>query len=92
MSLAQHVTQAEGFDYEALPPTAKPDVLEEVLCLTPADIARRTEYRRLSFDAFAPPEAVLAVPVVKEPRVAAYKVSDTMRVGESAPPRYLGLC
>ncbi|KAM0329267.1 hypothetical protein ACHAQA_004571 [Verticillium albo-atrum] len=81
MSLAQHVTQSEGFDYEAPPPPCpKPDVpYEEVLYLSAADIACRTEYRRLSFDAFAAPDAVLAVPHHKEPRLAAYKVSDLKR-------------
>lgn len=86
MSLAQHVTQSEGFDYEALPASSvHPDaaLLEEVLCLSPADIARRTEYRRLSFDAFAPADAVLAVPTHPEPRAAAYKTSDAKRLRES---------
>ncbi|KAG7142702.1 Protein FMP42 like protein [Verticillium longisporum] len=80
MSLAQHVTQSEGFDYEAPPPCPKPDVpYEDVLHLSAADIACRTEYRRLSFDAFAPHDAVLAVPQHKEPRLAAYKISDLKR-------------
>lgn len=80
MSLAQHVTQVEGFDYEGpANPLVSYDLEQDASsprplspCLGPVDT--KSEWRRMSF---APAE-----PTVKEPHIAAYKVSDARRWGK----------
>ncbi|KAF5024414.1 hypothetical protein F66182_3500 [Fusarium sp. NRRL 66182] len=90
MSLAQHVTQTEGFDYEGpanpnyegpshaiSPAFGTPDILAPRGDYEQA-VVDRPEWRRLSF---APVE------IVKElPRLAAYKVSNLKRYGEQTLP------
>lgn len=85
MSLAQHVTNFEGFDYEGpANPSVHPEVggefgAADLLHLTEGGDTNRSEWRRLSF-------APVEVPY-EEPHIAAYKVSDARRYGQSPPPR-----
>jgi hypothetical protein len=92
MSLAQHVT-AEGFDYEGPANPAAPLISrsraasvarsiqndpEDPLVLQPilSNLDNKSEWRTVEFNPALVPEA-------EESRVAAYKVSDTLRIGES---------
>jgi hypothetical protein len=80
MSLAQHVTQTEGFDYEgpANPNYEGPSHPNVSPVLVPGDecdqSGDRSEWRRLSF---APIEIAK-----KLPNIAAYNVSNLKRYGE----------
>ncbi|ROT39606.1 MFS general substrate transporter [Sodiomyces alkalinus F11] len=95
MSLARNVGPLEGFDYEAPPGvTPQPPIGTAIVpdeeeqsrlpLLTPVaststNIAR-SRSRRLSFDAFAQPAALLDPPVERtERRASAYKVSNAKR-------------
>ncbi|KAJ4181515.1 hypothetical protein FALCPG4_016657 [Fusarium falciforme] len=81
MSLAQHVTQVEGFDYQGpanpnyecpAPPSFQgPFGAPDVLSPGVGDDTNRSEWRRLSF---APVDITQ-----DEPHIAAYKVSDVKR-------------
>ena len=80
MSLAQHVTNFEGFDYEGpANPSVHPEVggefgTSDLLHFTEGDDTNRSEWRRLSF-------APVEVPH-EEPHIAAYKVSNARRYGK----------
>lgn len=85
MSLAQRVTQVEGFDYEG---PANPAVHHDhhpdgefgtanLLFPDATDDNNKSEWRRLSL---APVDVTKDEPLLKE---AAYKVSDVKRVGKS---------
>ncbi|KAH7114964.1 major facilitator superfamily domain-containing protein [Dactylonectria estremocensis] len=82
MSLAQHVTQVEGFDYEG---PANPnsngnlngnDSTANEQCLGVGEDANRSEWRRMSF---APVEITQ-----DETHIAAYRVSNSKRYGQAA--------
>ncbi|KAL2756649.1 hypothetical protein ACRALDRAFT_1062358 [Sodiomyces alcalophilus JCM 7366] len=90
MTLARTSGPLEGFDYEAPPgathplgPDGAPDEEEQLnrplISPLQSGIAR-SRSRRLTFDAFASPDALLDPPVEKkERRVSAYKVSKLRR-------------
>lgn len=84
MSLAQHVTQIGGFDYEGpANPSVNPEGTSEfgtanLLNLGEGDDTNLSEWRRLSF---APVELPR-----EEPHIAAYKVSNARRYGKSPIP------
>lgn len=79
MSLAQHVTQAEGFDYERpteqIESTGNAEAIFDTLNpFNTESSINEPQWRRLSF---APIETVHA-----EKPIAAYKVSNTKRWGK----------
>ncbi|KAF4974841.1 hypothetical protein FZEAL_8302 [Fusarium zealandicum] len=76
MSLAQHVTQGDGFDYEG---PANPNAAfgtANILNIGAGEDANRPEWRRLSF---APVEIAQ-----EEPHIAAYKTSNAKRCAQVA--------
>ncbi|KAM5344240.1 hypothetical protein ACJ41O_012777 [Fusarium nematophilum] len=77
MSLAQHVTQGEGFDYEG-PASSSNEVfgVPGQLVLGVGDDIKKCEWRRMSF---APVEITQ-----DEPHIAAYKVSNSKRYAQVA--------
>lgn len=86
MSLAQHVTQIEGFDYEGpANPLVATDYAQSLAdntiprSLTPGlgPVDNKSEWRQLNF---APAE-----PLSLEPHIAAYKVSNARRYGKKKP-------
>ncbi|KAH6975847.1 hypothetical protein EDB80DRAFT_307704 [Ilyonectria destructans] len=82
MSLAQHVTQVEGFDYEGpVNPSSNGnlngnDSTANEKCLGVGEDAHRSEWRRMSF---APVEITQ-----DETHIAAYKVSNSKRYAQAA--------
>lgn len=82
MSLAQHVTQDEGFDHNQLRQGDEHASITngQVPLPTPVHVSGRTEWHRMSF---APAKSVY-----REDHIAAYKVSSIKRCGKFSYDNY----